>query len=293
MASGYVIIQVLNTRSGNRAWGHSTITLSQMYTISFTRCITAAGALQNMLRAIQYKHPSDSEYKFVKLIDTTKVTSRHYAVAVDIYDKRTAQLFMTFLNVLGGQDLVTLIAFGLHSATYSFKKQDYLDNEKIRSAVHKTMTRAEVGLNTLVGTRMLEKCTADVYIMISDFHRDRAPRIETQLDITYMTFRVGDPISRKFPFIEHGPHERRIRSLFNIPGPRYFNMTLDSTENLLVPSPPNGGSCTIQLPPGEIIGLTVSYMLSDGTVKHVDCELQDDETLTYNHTHMRDCDMFE
>ena len=194
---------------------------------------------------------------------------------------------MTFLNVLGGQDLVTLIAFGLHSSMYVFKIQDYLDNEKIRNAVQKVLSRSEVGLNTLVGTRMLEKCTADIYIMISDFRSDRAPAPQTQLSITYLTF------SGHIRFLENGPHERIIRDTFKIPDPRYFNMTLDSTETMLVPSPPNGGYRTFDLPPGEIIGLTVSYMLIDGTEKHVDCELQDDETIPYKSLYMQECGMFE
>lgn len=243
-----------------------------------------------MLRAIQCKHPSDSEYKILKLIDTTSVPSKHYAVAVDIYDKRTTKLFMTFLNVLAGQDLVTLIAFGLHSARYAFKKQDYLDNEKIRRAVHKTLSRSEVGLNTLVGIRMLEKCTADLYIMMSDFRSDRAPPVETRLSITYLTF-SGHNFSTQF--VDNGPHERIIRDTFNIPGPKYFNMTLDSTETLLIPSPPIGGYRTVQLPPGEIIGLTVSYMLFDGTEKHVDCELMEDEMIPYKGHYMKTCSMFE
>lgn len=261
-----------------------------MYIILFTRCITAAEVLPNMLRAIQCKHPSDSEYKILKLIDTTIVPSKHYAVAVDIYDQRTTRLFMTFLDVLGAQDLVTLIAFGLHSAMYAFTKQDYLDNGKIRNAVHKTLSRTEVGLNTLVGVRMLEKCTADTYIMISDFRSDRAPPLETRLGITYLTFQVHAD-KPCLQFTEHGPHERIIRDAFNIPDPIFFNMTCDAS--ILVPSPPNGGSRTIELPPGEIMGLTVSYMLSDGTEKHVDCELMDDETIPYKSSFMRDCTMFE
>jgi len=270
-----------------------TIISSRIYTILFTRCITAAEVLQNMLRAIQCKHPSDSEYKILKLIDTTSVPSKHYAVAVDIYDKRTTKLFMTFLNVLAGQDLVTLIAFGLHSATYAFKIQDYIDNEKIRRAVHKTLSRSEVGLNTLVGVRMLEKCTADLYIMMSDFRSDRAPPVETQLSITYLTFSESYNLPGSIVFVDNGPHERIIRDTFNIPGPKYFNMTLDSTETLLIPSPPNGGSCTIDIPPGEIIGLTVSYMLFDGTEKHVDCELMEDEMIPYKGHYMKPCSMFE
>lgn len=251
-----------------------------------------------MLRAIQCKHPSDSEYRILKLIDTRQVASKHYAVAVDIYDKRSSKLFKTFMNVLGGQDLVTLIAFGLHSAMYAFKKQDYLDSEKIRLAVQKTLSRSESGLNTLVGTRMLEKCSADVYIMISDFLSDKAPLVNTDLKITYMTcsHAIALDSHAKYPsvwFVENGPHERIIRDTFDIPGPIFFNMTLDATETILISSPPNGGSCTIDMPPGEIIGLTVSYMLQDGTEYHVDCELQDDETIPYKGQYMKPCAMFE
>lgn len=289
MALGYAIIPATNTLDGNRAGFpiRAIITLSQTYSTMFTRCIAAAGVIQNMLRAIQCKHPSDSEYKILKLIDTTKVQCRHYAVAVDINDRRTYDLFMTFLNVLCGQDLVSLIAFGLHSARYAFKKQDYLDNENIRNAVQKTLTRSEVGLNTLVGVRMLEKCNADIYIMISDFHRDRAPPLDTQLNITYLTFSHACSISRRLCFIKNGPHERIIRDTFGIPNPVYFNMTCDST--ILIHSPPIGGSCMVKLPPGVIMGLTVNYMLSDGTEVYAECELQDDETIPYESPYMRQC----
>lgn len=209
---------------------------------------------------------------------------------------RMSELFMTFLDVLSGQDLVTLIAFGLHSAMYAFRKQDYLNNEKIRIAVQKTLSRTEVGLNTLVGVRMLEKCTSDFYIMITDFHRDRAPQMETQLDITRMGFSPGVLSGRAFRelcFTENGPHERIIRDAFNIANPVFFNMTLDASETILIPSPPNGGSYTIDLPQGQIIGLTVSYMLRNGEEKHVDCELQDDETIPYKSSFMKPCSMVE
>lgn len=209
---------------------------------------------------------------------------------------RTSELFMTFLDVLSGQDLVTLITFGLHSAMYAFRKQDYLNNEKIRFAVQKTLSRTEVGLNTLVGVRMLEKCTADLYIMITDFHRDRAPHMESQLGITRMGFTSGvlaGRVFRELCFTENGPHERTIRDAFNITNPVFFNMTLDASETILIPSPPNGGSCTIDLPQGQSTGLSVSYMLKDGTEKHVDCELQDDETIPYKSSFMKECSMVE
>ena len=60
-----------------------------------------------------------------------------------------------------------------------------------------------------------------------------------------------------------------------------------------VPSLPRGGSRTIELPESELIGLSVMYMLSDGTEEQIDCELQDDETVPFKSEYMKECDMVE
>ena len=248
------------------------------------------------MHAIQYKHPSETRYRFLKLIDTTEATPRHYAVAIDIYDKRTLDIFPSFLNVLGGKDQVTLIAFGLHPEKFTFSVQGYLDEAGIRDSVYKILSRIETGLNRLVGIRMLEKIKADEYIMITAGCHDRAPlNIKSYLNIMILApgtiNYMGTHNITCFP--EHGPYERIIRETFGIPGPKYFGVVLVSKENIYLPSPPNGGSRTLELPKGQTSGLSVTYMIKDGTVKQINCVLEDDETIPYKSDYMKTCEMIE
>lgn len=244
------------------------------------------------MRAIQRKHPSEREYRTLTLIDTTEVNCRHYAVAVDIYDKRTTKILKSLLNVLGGKDQITLIAFGLHPEQIHFNIQDYVDNDNV---VCNLLARSECGLNTLVGVRMLEKITADDYIMITAGYHDRAPRnIKSHLNISVLVPGTTSYLNTHnitcFP--ENGPYERIIRETFEIPDPNYFGIVLDSTNGIYLSRPPSGGSRTFQLT-GDCHGLTITYMLKDGKVEQVDCELEDDETIPYKSSYMRPCDMVE
>lgn len=248
------------------------------------------------MQAILCKHPSESEYTRLKLIDTTKVPSKHYAVAVDIYDTRTTGILQAFLNTLGGHDTVTLIAFGLHYDTIQFTRQQCVDNQTVATRVNKLISRQENGLNTLVGIRMLEKVVkADEYILITAGFQDRAPDVEMNEDTCVLV-----PGERKFLkhwnatfFPENSPYEKIIRSRFGMPQQLYFNIVLDSVGGVRLPSVPRGGSRTIELPESELIGLSVVYMLSDGTEEQVDCELEDDETTPFKSDYMKRCAMVE
>ena len=135
------------------------------------------------MQAILCKHPSESEYTRLKLIDTKKVPSKHYAVAVDIYDERTAGILQSFLNILGGHDTVTLVTFGLHYDSIQFTRQQCIDNQTVATRVNKLISRTEHGLSTLVGIRVLEKIKADEFILITAGFRDRAPDVEMSTDI--------------------------------------------------------------------------------------------------------------
>ena len=247
------------------------------------------------MQAILCKHPSESEYTRLKLIDTKKVPSKHYAVAMDIYDTRTTGILQSFLNILGGHDTVTLVTFGLHYDSIQFTRQQCIDNQSVATRVNKLISRTEHGLNTLVGIRMLEKIKADEFILITAGFQDRAPDVEMSTDICVLVpgethFLKHDNITL---FPENSPYERIIRRRFNIPQQLYFNIVLDSVEGVRVPSLPRGGSRTIELPESELIGLSVMYMLSDGTEEQIDCELQDDETVPFKSEYMKECDMVE
>lgn len=142
---------------------------------------------------------------------------------------------------------------------------------------------------------MLEKIKADEYILITAGFQDRAPDVEMSTDTCVLVpgethFLTHDNITL---FPENSPYERIIRRRFNIPQQLYFNIVLDSVEGVRVPSLPRGGSRTIELPESELIGLSVMYMLSDGTEEQIDCELQDDETVPFKSEYMKECDMVE
>lgn len=119
------------------------------------------------MQAIQYKHPSDSEYRVVKITDIVETVGKHYAVAVDIYDKRNSDILKSFLNVLSRNDTITLITFGEHTEKYMFTMvSDY------HKRLETLLSREEIGLNTLVAVRTLEQVEADEYIMITAGHHD-------------------------------------------------------------------------------------------------------------------------
>ena len=106
----------------------------------------------------QLKHPSDHLYQIVKITDPVEVMSKHYAIAVDIHDYRTRDIFMSLLDTLSRNDSVTFIAFGEHSDVEMFQM-----NDPPHERISQMLSRRETGLCTLVGFRELEHVDADVH----------------------------------------------------------------------------------------------------------------------------------
>jgi predicted HicB family RNase H-like nuclease len=122
------------------------------------------------MHAVQYKHPSDTEYRVVRITDPVDAVGKHYAVAVDIYDKRNSDILKSLLNVLSRNDHLTLITFGEHTEKFMFTMDsDY------HKRLETFLSRKETGLNTLVAVRTLEQVEADEYIMITAGYHDSVP----------------------------------------------------------------------------------------------------------------------
>lgn len=254
------------------------------------------------MRAVQCKHPSKSEYRTVKLIDPVKVKGKHYAVAVDIYDERTSDIFMSFLNVLSRNDKVTLITFGNHSRVLDISMKHW-EMDDVKSMLN----RKETGLNIIVGLRTLEQIESDEHIIITAGFHDSAPwNVESKVKIKL--FSPGSSTSENYCkgqtfvmewdvlyFPKNGPHERLIRSVLDIKPLRYMNIVLrgldKQSEDILLPAVPYGGCRVVQLP--YAVQTKVHYMTIDGVYDEVECEFQDDDTIPYTSDYMKPCAMFE
>ncbi len=255
------------------------------------------------MQAIQCKHPSESEYTTVKLIDPVDVIGKHYAVAVDIYDKRSSDIFMSLLNVLSRKDSVTLIVFGLHAEKMHF---DMKSIEMMKSSVTDQLKLHASGLNTLVGVRYLEQIkTADEHIMITAGLHDSAPwNIESKVKMKL--FSPGNSTSDNYCkgqtfvmdwdvtyFPTNGPYERLIRSVLDIKPSLYYDICLGGKELINCPPLPYGGYREVHLPYKTTSSLPVSCMLFNGTFQEFQCELRDDESIPYRSDMMKPCSMVE
>ena len=254
------------------------------------------------MQVIQCKHPSETEYRTVKLIDPVKVTGKHYAVAVDVYDERNKDIFMSFLNVLNHKDKVTLIPFGLHAEMIEIDMRTVYRS----TIVEDVLSRKTKGLNTLIGVRYLEKVKADEHIMMTAGLHDSAPwNIDSTLKIKL--FSPGNQMSENYCkgqtfvmdwdvvyFPQNGPSERLIRSVLDIKHPQYYDICISGgSEMVECPTLPYGGYREIALPFVTDSRLQISCMLHDGTFHNCMCEFQDDESVPYKSDIMKPCAMVE
>lgn len=253
------------------------------------------------MHAIQCKHPSESEYHTVRLIDPVKVKGKHYAVAVDIYDKRTTAIFMSLVNVLSRNDKVTLITFGLHAEKLHF---DMIQCEQ-SSIVTDFLSRKETGLNTIVGLRYLETVVADEHILITAGLYDSAPwNVESKVNAKL--FSPGSEMSENyckgqtfikqwdvFFFPKNCPYERLVRSVLDIKQSQYYDICINGSELINCQSLPYGGYREINLPFNTGNILEINCMLYNGTFQQFQCKLQDDESVTYKSDFMKSCAMVE
>lgn len=260
----------------------------------------AVGRSQKM-QVIQCKHPSESEYRTVKLIDPAEVTSKHYAVAVDVYDERNKDIFMSFLNVLSRKDRVTLIAFGLHAEMLHFNMKQAEET----TIVTDFLKCKKTGLNTLVGVRYLEKVQADEHIMITAGLHDSGPwNLESKVKIklfspgnsTSVNYCKGQTFVMDWDvvyFPKNGPTERFIKSVLDIKHSQYYDITISGPEVIECPSLPYGGYREIKLPFNTEHRLEVTCMLYDGTFHNCMCELYDDDFTPFQSDIMKPCAMVE
>lgn len=253
------------------------------------------------MQAIQCKHPSEPEYRTVKLIDPVKVTGKHYAVAVDIYDERNKGIFMSFLSVLSRKDTVTLITFGLHAEKLHFDMRQAEESTIVKDF----LSHKKTGLNTLVGVRYLESVQADEHIMMTAGLHDSAPwNLDSKVKIKL--FSPGTPTSENYCkgqtfvmewdvvyFPKNGPNKRLIRSVLDIKHPQYYDIIISGSEVIECPSLPYGGYRKIQLPFNTDCSLEVNCMLYDGTFHKCMCECQDDESIPFQSDFMKPCAMVE
>lgn len=276
------------------------IILSQTHVTLFTRCTPFVVRSQKM-QAIQCKHPSETQYRTVKLIDPVDVEGKHYAVAVDICDKRTTDILLSFLNVLNRKDSVTLITFGHRACKYDFTMEWHAKHKYHMSDM---LSREETGLNILVGIRYLEQVEAEQHIMITAGYQDSGPIITkhmTKLFYDIIFFSPGGVNSEKFIpgwaphfyFPKHGPHERTIREALFIKPPQYYDICIQGLDPMDCPPISYGGYRMVELPFKTESRLNLSCMLFDGTFQECECELQDDETLPFNSDIMKPCAMVE
>jgi hypothetical protein len=261
------------------------------------------------MQTVQCKHPSETEYQTVKLIDPVDVEGKHYAVALDIYDKRTTDILLSFLNVLNRKDNVTLITFGHHACKYDFTMEWYAKHKYHMSDM---LSREETGLNILVGIRYLEQVEADEYIMITAGYHDSGPIIKKHMTKLLNFYHNGvyhniiffspggvnsenftPDWARHFYFPKHGPHERTIREALNISSPRYYDIVIQGDQLVVCPPISYGGYRIVKLPYKTEIQLSVSCMLIDGTFQVCECELQDDESIPFSSDIMKPCVMVE
>ena len=244
------------------------------------------------MKAIQCKHPSESEYTKVRLIDPVEVEGKHYAVAVDVYNKGPADIFLSFMNVLNRNDEVTLITFGHHSQVSHYCMKD--DYTLLLSNVKRKLSRKETGLSTLVGMRRLEQIDADIHIMMTDFKHDFAPYMHTTTEGTLFFRRfdkVGYDHRKEFYFFEDKSHEEQIRKILKIQQPQYYDITLEG--HVTSPAIPHGGQRDIELPYGVDTRIRVHYMTCHGQDVEVICSLEDDASLPFQSNIMKSCAMVE
>jgi len=253
------------------------------------------------MQAIQCKHPSESEYRTVKLTDPVEVKGKHYAVAVDVYDERNKDIFMSFLNVLSRKDTVTLITFGLHAEKMHFDMKLAVKS----TVVTDFLSNKKSGLNTLVGVRYLESVQADEHIMVTAGLHDSAPwNLDSKIKIKL--FSPGTSTSENYCkgqtfvmdwdvvyFPKNGPNERLIRSVLDIKHPQYYDITIGGSELIECPSLPYGGYRQIILPRTTESRLHISFMLDNGTFIDTECELHDDDSIPYKSDIMKPCAMVE
>ena len=153
------------------------------------------------MQCIQYNH---DDHSVVKLTDPL-TQSKHYAVAVDIFDERNKDIFMSFMNVLSRDDSVSLITFGLHSQTCFI----HCKEESMRT-IHRMFSRKEEGLNILVGMRALERVKADVCIMITAGYHDSAPRVEFYEYLNPRRKRLKDMVKSHNPRVDVDKAKREL-----------------------------------------------------------------------------------
>lgn len=252
------------------------------------------------MQVIQSKHPSDLEYRVLKITDTSNMRSLTYAVAVDIFDERNKEILKSFLSVISAQDKVMLFTFGLHTdVTEINPMQQYWEDKSVRDLVDEMLSRKEKGLNTLVAARALECISANHHILITAGCHDICPSgFKTSLNDLV----VFSPQEKHFLWahvvysIPHkGPSQRIIRDVLCLSPPRYHDIKIHSRGIVNAPTPPRGGTRTVLLDSfnASFDQLSVSYMLSDGTIVETKCKLEDDDSIPFISDFMKPCAMVE
>jgi len=256
------------------------------------------------MQVIQCKHPSETDYRIVRLTDTVKVKGKHYAVALDIYDNRNKGIFTSFLNVLSRNDKVTLVTFG-HNA-----EKTELDMSQIckSSYVTRLLRREDTGLNTVVGVRCLQRIQADEYIMITaGLHDSASWNLDSTMPIKLFSpggdghasanYCRGQAFVRDWDilyFPNDGPNERLIRSVLDIKHSQYYDICINGgSKPVQCQSLPYGGYHEVCLPYTTHDTLCVSYTMYDGTVRSTACKLLDDESIPFKSDFMKPCGMTE
>ena len=255
----------------------------------------STACLFQRMQCVQCKHPSDQFYHVVKLIDPTPLKSRHYAVAVDVHDKRTEDILMTLLSVLSRSDKITIIAFSDHTMIETFD-MDKLDVYKIKDFY---LQRTD-GLNTLVAIRTLESIPADEYIMITAGCQDKAP-VGFISKFTRTSLPVFSPTRchyMKYATVlsKDEPKMHVIRHALNIEPPNYYDIKLIGALGvpICVQSPACGGYSIVPLLCETNNPINVTYMTEDGKRHETTCTFEDDDSLPYESTRfMKPCSMFE
>ena len=217
------------------------------------------------MQAVQYKHPSDHLYQTVKLTDPVDVPSKHYAIAVDIYDVRSSRILLDMINMFNRRDKLTVITFGEHSE----KCMIYMDNPLRYTIVKNMLCRKEIGVNVMLGVRVLEHVEADAYVIVCEGNGipcSLQPRHGSE--------------AKQLIQIDMDASNHQVRRLMDIREPKYMDVKLHGTFGCMyVKAPPYGGTTVVQLLTGQVNPVKLTYMRSDGG-KHVQlCDCQDDETM--------------
>lgn len=256
------------------------------------------------MQAIQCKHPSETDYRIVRLTDTVKVKGKHYAIAVDIYDSRNKKILNSFLNVISRNDKVSLVTFGHNAEEIEFDMS--LNGQTL--FVTDLLKRKETGLNTLVGVRCLEKIKADEYIMITaGLHDSASWNLTSKIPIKLFSpgdekhasanYCRGQAFIRDWDilyFPKDGPNERLIRSVLDIKHSQYYDIRICGGDvPVRCQALPYGGYRKVCLPYTTQDALIIQYIEHDGTIRSTACKLLDDESIHYLSDFMKPCAMVE